>query len=165
MQKPSATKGWVSSWLQDGQCNHLESKHFEAREAVFTEENQVGVAGFAKVISTQLLVAAGAAPWCNQVRNHTATHSFPHGAAASDKPGATIPGAELRGNRLTAHFLRCARVSGKLCHVIYTFSFSYFFFAWPVSQYEVCRACRAEKILKKYVFLCKVIWTQKKVWT
>lgn len=116
----------------------------------------MGVAGFAKVISTQLLVAAGAAPQCNQVRNHTATHSFLHGAAASDKPGATIPGAELRGNRLTAHFLRCAQVSGKLCHVTYTFSFSYFFFffSWAVSQYEICRS---EKILKKYVFLCKVI--------
>lgn len=68
----------------------------------------MGVAGFAKVISTQLLVAAGVAPRCNQVKNYTATHSLPHGAAASDKPGVTIPGAELRGNRLTAHFLRCA---------------------------------------------------------
>lgn len=85
MPKLSATKGWASSRLGCGWCNHWMSKHFVAREADtilnICCKKTGGCLWVSKAIHVELLVAAGIMPGSNLLR----------WSAPWSVPGSAIP--------------------------------------------------------------------------
>lgn len=134
---------------------------FEPREADNLNiccKKQVGAVGFAKVITAELLVAADIAPGSHQETRIQAGHMVPQGAghggtSATGRACGVLPisaqwqiglGADLGRERLTAHFFRCAMcLANSVTSPIrfwLVFFVGFFFFAWAVLQYEICRA-------------------------